>query len=119
MHSGTSVDENPFGGEPLRAVAGHCVSVVEVSMSKRVELDLTSIVEARRDMSVWPERIDHSKIAVGDTERFVGGCELNLVADGEVICYLPVDIDAGEAARIIGDDISGWLFDGKQIRRRI
>jgi hypothetical protein len=30
--------------------------------------------------------------------------------------YLPVDVDAGQAARIIGDDISGWLFNGKQIR---
>src|SRR5580704_12028127 len=118
MHSGIGVNQNPLGGKPLRAVAGHRVSVVEVSMSKRVELDLTSIVEARRYLPVWPDRIDHSKIAVGDTERFVGGCELNLVADGEVICYLPVDIDAGEAARIIVDDISGWLFNGKQIRRR-
>jgi hypothetical protein len=55
MHSGIGVDENPLGGEPLRAVAGHSISVVEVPMSKRVELDLTSIVEARRDMSVWPD----------------------------------------------------------------
>jgi hypothetical protein len=81
MHSGIGVDENPLGGEPLRAVAGHSVSVVEVPMNKRVELDLTSIVEARRDMSVWPDRIDHCKITVGDPQGLVWRRELNLVSN--------------------------------------
>ena len=63
---------------------------------------------------MWPSGLIESisrKVAVGDAERFVGRCELNLVADGEFMRHLAVDIDAGEAARIIGDDISGWLFN--------
>ena len=76
MHSGISVDENPFGGEPLRAVARYCVSVVEVPMSRSVEFDSVTVIAPRGNLPIGPDRIDHGKVAVGDAERFVGRREL-------------------------------------------
>ena len=95
MNTGISINENALGRESLRAMARHGVSVIEVAMSQGVKLDLTAIVEARRDMAIGSDRIDHCKVAVGDAERFVGRCELNLVADGEFMRHFAVDIDAG------------------------
>ena len=41
-----SVNENAFGSEPLRAVTGDGIAVVEMTMVDGVELDLTAVVEA-------------------------------------------------------------------------
>ena len=40
------VDENAFGGEPLRAVTGDGIAVVEMTMLAGVEFDLAVVVEA-------------------------------------------------------------------------
>jgi len=44
MNSGICVDENPLGGEPLRAVAGDRVSVIANDM-RNVKLDMVSGAE--------------------------------------------------------------------------
>ena len=41
-----SVNENTFGGEPLRAVTGDGIAVVEMTMLDGIELDLAVVVEA-------------------------------------------------------------------------
>ena len=49
------------------------------------------------------------------SKRFVRRRELNPVPDGEFMGHFPVDADAGQAAGIIGEDITGSMFDGHQI----
>jgi hypothetical protein len=44
-----SVNENALGGEPLRALTGDGITVVEMTMLDGVELDLAVVVEACRD----------------------------------------------------------------------
>ena len=47
------VNEHPFSGKALRAVAGHGVTMIEVSMSYLgVEFDLTAVVEPRGNTTV-------------------------------------------------------------------
>ena len=52
VDAGIGVDEDPFGGESLRAVAGDCIAVVEMTMLARVELDLAVVVEAGGDAAI-------------------------------------------------------------------
>lgn len=95
MYSGIGVDKNPLGRDPLRAVTGHRVSVIEVPMGRCVEFDLMTVIAARGNVPSMCNRIDYGKVAVGDPEGFVGRRELNSVANREVMCHLPVDVDAG------------------------
>jgi hypothetical protein len=46
VDAGIGVDENAFGGEPLGAVTGNGVAVVEMTMIVGVEFHLAVVVEA-------------------------------------------------------------------------
>ena len=52
MNSRIGIDEDALRGQPLRAVAGNCVSVIKVAMINYIEFDLPAIVEAREDLSI-------------------------------------------------------------------
>ena len=88
MDARISVDEDPVCRETLRAVTGHCVSMIEVSMIRSVKLNVTPIIEACGNVSIWFDRVDHGKVAVGNAERLVGCRELNSVADREFMRHL-------------------------------
>jgi hypothetical protein len=59
MNPSIGVDQNSLRCESLGTVAGDCVSVIEVPMNLRIELDLTTIVEVCRDIPIWSDRLDH------------------------------------------------------------
>ena len=61
------------------------------------------------------DRFDGGEVAIGNAKRFVGRCELDAVAYGEFALDLPVDADAGEAARIVGGRFSVRFFDNEQV----
>ena len=80
MDASISVNENAFGGEPLRAVIGDGIAVVEMTMLDGVELDLAVVIEACRKPTLGMDRLDGREVAIGDAKRFVRGCELDAVA---------------------------------------
>src|SRR5205814_3407187 len=84
-----------------------------------VELDTAVVVELGGDAPARGDGLDHGQVTVGDAKGSIWRRELNPVADREVTRYLPVDVDAGQAAGIIGNDIPGSLFDGQQIHCRV
>jgi hypothetical protein len=47
-----SVNENAVGGEPLRAVTGDGIAVVEMTMLDGVEFDLAAVVDACRKPTI-------------------------------------------------------------------
>ena len=53
-----SVNENAVGGEPLRAVTGDGIAVVEMTMVDGVELELAVVVETRRKPTVGMDDLD-------------------------------------------------------------
>ena len=53
-----SVNENAFGSEPLRAVTGDGIAVVEMTMLVGVELDLAVVVEACGKPTIGIDRLD-------------------------------------------------------------
>jgi hypothetical protein len=57
-------------------------------------------------VAVRLDGLDHGEIPVGDAKLLVGGSELDAIADGEVVCRLPIDADTGQAARIISDEFA-------------
>src|SRR5580698_5250124 len=96
-----SMNENAFGGEPLRAVTGDGIAVVEMTMLNGVEFDLAAVVEACRKSTVGMDGLDRREVAIGDAKRFVWGCELNAVAYGELTFDFLIDADTGQSAGII------------------
>jgi len=97
-----SVNENTFGSEPLRAVTGDSIAVVEMTMFDGIELDLTAVVEACTKPTIGMDGLDGREIAIGDAKQFVWGCELDAVAYGELTFDLLIDADTGESAGIVG-----------------
>src|SRR5712692_5285682 len=93
---GIGVDENAFGRKALGAVTGEGVAVVEMTMLAGVEFDLAVVVEACREPTVGMDCLDHGEVAIGNAERFVGRCELDAVAHGELAFDLSVDAAAGK-----------------------
>jgi len=112
MDAGVGVNEDAFGGETLGAVTGDGVAVVEVTMLARVEFDLAVVVvEACREPIIGMNRLDGPEVAIGNAKRFVGGCELDAVAYGELAVDLLVDADACKASGIVGRKLSVCFFD--------
>jgi len=64
MNCRIRINENALGGEPLRTVTSYRVSMIEVAMGRGIELNFTTIVEARGNTSIGCDRIDCSKVAV-------------------------------------------------------
>ena len=52
MNTGISLNQDTLGCEPLCAVAGDGITMIEMSMPKRIELELTVIVEANCNSTV-------------------------------------------------------------------
>jgi hypothetical protein len=50
MNSRIGIDENTLCRQSLRAVAGHCVPVIKVAVSKCIELDLAAIIRRARKL---------------------------------------------------------------------
>jgi len=98
VNAGVSVHEHTLGSEPLGAVAGDSVAVVEVAMLDRIKIDLAAGVEVGLDSSIAASigrnGIDDGQVAVGDAERLVGRSELDSVASGKLAVDLAVDADA-------------------------
>jgi hypothetical protein len=64
-----------------------------MAMLPAAELDLAAIVETGGDSSVRRNGLDHRKATVRNSEGLVLRGELNAVADGEIVCCLPMDAD--------------------------
>ena len=107
MDPSVSVNENALGGEPLRAVTGDGIAVVEMTVLDGVELDLAVVVEACRKPTVGMDGLDGREVAIGDAKRFVWGRELDAVAYRELTVDFLIDADAGESTGIIGS--SSWF----------
>ena len=104
MDAGIGMNEDPFGGEALRAVTCDGVPVVEMPMLSGVEFDLPVVVEAGGEAAIGMDRLDNGKIAIGNAERFVGRGELDAIAYRELAVDFAVDADTGEAAGIVGGE---------------
>jgi hypothetical protein len=80
VDTGIGVDEDAFGGEPLGAMTGEGIAVVEMTMLAGVQLDLAVVVEADGKADVGMNCLDDGEVAVSNAERFVGRGELDAVA---------------------------------------
>jgi len=63
-----SVNENAVGGEPLRAVTGDGIAVVEMTMLDGVEFDLPVVVEADGQAVIGVDYLDYSHVAICNAE---------------------------------------------------
>jgi len=115
VDAGIAVNEDALGGEPLGAVTGDGVAVVEMAVVAGVELDLAVVVEARRNATLGLNCFDQGHVAIGNAERFVGRGELDPVAYGELAVDFLVDTDAVETAGVVGCKLSIRFFDGELI----
>ena len=115
MHFGIGVDENTLGGEALGAVAGDGVAVVEMPMLAEVEFDLAVVVESGGETTIGVDLLDDGEVAIGNAERFVGRGELDAIAYGELVFDSSVNTDAGESARIIGDNFAVRFLNGELV----
>ena len=68
VDTGIGVNENAFGGEPLGAMTGDGVAVVEMTMLAGVELDLAIVVEAGGQATVEVDRLDGGHVAIRHAE---------------------------------------------------
>ena len=68
MDTGVGVNENALGGEPLGAMTGDGIAVVEMTMLVGVEFDLAVIVEADGQATIGVDRRDRSPVAIGNAE---------------------------------------------------
>ncbi len=91
MNAGVGVNEDALGGKPLRAVARDSIAVVEMRMLTGIEFNLAVITEARDHPAVGMDRFDDGKVAIRNTERFVGCGELDALAYGELVVDFLVD----------------------------
>jgi len=115
MHAGVGIDKHTFSGEPLGAVAGDSVTVVEMAVLGCVEFELPIVIQANNHASSRRNGFDEGKIAVGNSQRFVGSRELDSVSDRELEGHVAVDADAGKPAWIVGSEYAGLQLDRKQV----
>src|ERR1700722_416635 len=109
--TGIGVDENAFGGEPLGAMTGDGIAVVEMTMLTAIEFDLAVVVEADGQATIGVDRLDRGHVAICNAERFVGGSKLDAFTYGEFPLDLLVDADACQAAGIVGRKLSVRSLD--------
>lgn len=81
MNAGIGVNEYALGGEPLGAVAGDGVAVIEMPVFGSVEFNPPIIIEPGADPVLGTDGLDHGKIPVGDAKLFVRRSELDSVAN--------------------------------------
>ena len=58
VDTGIGVNEDAFGGEPLGAMTGDGIAVVEMAMLAGVEFDLAVVVEAEGQATIGVDRLD-------------------------------------------------------------
>src|ERR1700721_458833 len=81
----------PIAGLSPAAVAGHCVSVVEVRVLSDVESNLASRVQADTKVTLRADSLDYAEFSVSDLQ-FLRWCrELDAVALGEFVLHLAMD----------------------------
>src|ERR1700722_11815039 len=83
VDTGIGVDENAFGGEPLGAMTGDGIAVVEMTMLTAIEFDLAVVVEADGQATIGVDRLDRGHVAICNAERFVGGSKLDAFTTGD------------------------------------
>jgi hypothetical protein len=77
------VDQHPLRGLSLAAVAGHCVSMVEVRVLSDVESNLAARVQADTKVTLRADSLDSAEFSVRELQ-FLRWCrELDAVALGE------------------------------------
>ncbi len=72
MRAGVDVDEDAVGGEALGTVAGDGVAVIEVRNSRRVKIDLLSVVELRGEQTFSGDSLDRRPFSIEDAQPLVG-----------------------------------------------
>ena len=107
MDTGVGVNEDTFGGESLRTVAGDRVAVIEVPVFGGIEFDSAVVVQPGCNPAIGRDRFNRGKIAVGDTEGFVRCGELNAVAVDPSANLLTVEKQSDELATYDPRRLSG------------
>ena len=68
VDTGIGVNENAFGGEPLGAMTGDGIAVVEMTMLVGAEFDLAVVVEADGQATIGVDRLDRGHVAICNAE---------------------------------------------------
>ena len=119
VNAGVGANEDALGGKALRAVAGDSIAVVEMRMLAGVELNLAVIGQACGDAAIGTDRFDDRKVAIRNAECFVGCCELDTLAYGELAVDFLIDTHAGQATGIVGRELMVRLLDREQVCGRV
>ena len=96
-------------------MAGDGISVVEMRMLGRIELDGSTIFETEGDVAIGVNFLDLAQFAVCDSEVLIGCGELNAVPDREFSFCFAIDADAREPFRIVRDLVPASLFNRQEI----
>jgi hypothetical protein len=102
------VDQHTFCCQPLRAVRGNGIAVIEVAMFRGVELDLPVAIKPHSNAAIRRNGFDNGKVAVGDGKRLVRRGELNTVRLREFLTHnghphTYVDLDSDTDAQELLD----------------
>src|SRR6266496_1227174 len=100
-------------------MAGNRVSVVEMGMFCRIELDGSTIFETEGDVATPFNFLDCSKLPVGDAKLFLGCSELHPVAYRKLPLHFTIDAHAGEPFRVIGDLVAPGFLNRQEIFGRV
>src|SRR5580704_10952283 len=100
-------------------MAGNRVSVVEMGVFCRVELDGSTIFETEGDVATPFNFLDCSKLPVGDAKLLLGCSELHPVAYRKLPLHFAIDAHPGESFRVIRDLIAGGFLNRQEILGRI
>jgi len=90
-----------------------------MTMLTGAKFDLAVVVEACREPTIGMDRLDRGHVAIRNAERFVGRCELDAVAHGELAFDLSVDADACETAGIVGGKLLVRFLDRELVCGRV
>jgi hypothetical protein len=71
MHITVDVDQDALGGEPLRAVAGHGIAMVEMGHSFRIERDDLVAIGYTDGEPIFADCLDDPDIAIGYAQLFI------------------------------------------------
>lgn len=74
------MDQHPLGGLPLAGVAGHGITVVEMRMLLRIEVDTASaLIHLQLNAPIVRNALDGSQLTVRNLQivRLRGRCELS------------------------------------------
>lgn len=113
------MDQDALGCLSLAGVAGDSVTVVQVGVLSRVELDTSLAFYAQAHHSILRNTFHRCQFTIGDLQVLVRRGELNPVANRKELVLFPVDRNPDLPLRIIGDALSICLLKGIQPRFEI